>query len=77
MQNKDNAQTKESEVTLLVHDELDEVSGIGQGTFESTGKHRWNTKAILQLSDGRRLATEGEIDLASRSYKGRIIREMS
>jgi hypothetical protein len=27
MQNKDDAQTKESEVTLLVHDELDAVAG--------------------------------------------------
>jgi hypothetical protein len=48
------------------------VTGIGQGTFESTGKHRWRTEGFIQISDGRRVATEGEMDLASRSWKGKI-----
>ena len=48
------------------------VTGIGQGTFESTGKHRWHTEGFIQISDGRRVATEGEMDLASRSWKGKI-----
>jgi hypothetical protein len=66
-----------SECASAFLDNGDEVSGIGQGTFESIGKHRWSTKAILQLSDGRRIASEGEVDLAARSYKGKVIREMS
>ena len=53
-------------------DNGDAVTGIGQGTFESTGKHRWRTEGFIQISDGRRVATEGEIDLASRSWKGKI-----
>ncbi len=50
----------------------DGVNGIGQGTYESTGKNRWRTQAVTQISDGRRVAGEGEIDLASRSWKGKL-----
>jgi hypothetical protein len=53
-------------------DNGDALTGIGQGTFESTGKHRWRTEGFIQISDGRRVATEGEMDLASRSWKGKI-----
>ena len=53
-------------------DNGDGLTGIGQGTFESTGKHRWRTEGFIQISDGRRVATEGEMDLASRSWKGKI-----
>jgi hypothetical protein len=53
-------------------DNGDAVTGIGQGTFESSGKHRWRTNGFIQISDGRRIATEGEMDLASRSWKGKI-----
>ena len=55
-------------------DNGDAVTGIGQGTFESTGKHRWRTNGFIQISDGRRIATEGEMDLASRSWKGKYPR---
>ena len=48
------------------------LTGGGPGTVESVGKHRWSTKGYMDLSDGRRIATEGEIDLASRSWKGTI-----
>jgi hypothetical protein len=48
------------------------LTGDGPGTVESVGKHRWSTKGYMDLSDGRRIATEGEIDLASRSWKGTI-----
>jgi hypothetical protein len=53
-------------------DNGDALTGIGQGTYESTGKHRWRTEGFIQISDGRRIASEGEIDLASRSWKGKI-----
>ena len=42
----------------------------------STGKHRWRTEGFMQISDGRRIASEGEMDLASRSWKGTLF-EMS
>jgi hypothetical protein len=53
-------------------DNGDVTSAIGQGTVESIGKHRWRTEGFLQVSDGRRVFSEGEIDLASRSWKGKL-----
>ena len=52
------------------------LTGIGQGTTESTGKHWWRTEGFMQVSDSRRIASEGEMDLASRSWKGTLF-EMS
>lgn len=65
-----------SECGTAYLDNGDSLSGIGQGTYESTGKHRWRTADFIQISDGRRMAKEGEVDLASRSWKGKIF-EMS
>ena len=53
-------------------DNGDFLHATGQGTYESTGKHKWKTADFLQLSDGRRTSSEGEIDLAERSWKGKI-----
>jgi hypothetical protein len=53
-------------------DNGDIMTGIGQGTFETVGKHRWRTEGFMQLSDGRRIAGDGEIDLAARSWKGKL-----
>jgi hypothetical protein len=50
----------------------DGLTATGQGTYESNGKNRWSTKNIVDISDGRRIASEGEIDLAERSWKGTI-----
>jgi hypothetical protein len=57
-------------------DNGDALSGIGQGTYESSGKQRWRTAGFIQVSDGRRIAGEGEVDFASRSWKGKLF-EMS
>jgi len=65
-----------SECGTAFLDNGDGLSGIGQGTFEGNGKNKWHTAGFLQISDGRRIASEGEIDLASRSYKGKLF-EMS
>ncbi len=54
----------------------DGLSGIGQGTYESSGKHQWRTESFMQISDGRRVRGEGEINLGSRSWKGQLF-EMS
>ncbi len=48
----------------------DLLTGSTTGTFESTGVHRWKTSSIWQISDGTALLSEGEIDLASRAWKG-------
>jgi len=48
----------------------DVMSGVGQGTYESKGRHRWATTNTMELSDGRRISSTGEIDLAARTWKG-------
>ena len=53
-------------------DNGDQTSAGGSGTYESSGKHRWHTIGYLQLSDGRALISEGEIDLATRSWNGKL-----
>lgn len=42
------------------------------GTYESSGKHRWRTVGILHFQDGSSAVSEGEIDLATRSWKGTL-----
>jgi hypothetical protein len=44
----------------------------GSGNFESSGTHRWRTQGNVVFSDGRRIHTEGEMDLASRSWSGKV-----
>jgi hypothetical protein len=65
-----------SECGFAFLDNGDFLHGIGQGTYESKGKHMWHTAGFMQISDGRRIATDGEIDLAGRSWKGKLF-EMS
>ena len=38
-----------------------------RGPMKAPGKHRWRTQSFVQISDGRRISGEGEIDLASRT----------
>jgi hypothetical protein len=42
---------------------------MNKGTYDSAGKHQWDTDGAVQISDGSRKAFEGEIDLAWRSWK--------
>jgi hypothetical protein len=53
-------------------DNGEQRSGTGSGTFENIGKHRLRTQGFVQISDGRTVASEGEIDLATRSWTGKI-----
>jgi len=48
------------------------VSGAGQGTWEELGKHQWRTRMIVSTSDGRTHASDGKLDLASRSLAGKM-----
>jgi hypothetical protein len=50
----------------------DSIRGVAQGTHESSGVHRWRTRGVEKLSDGRTVALEGEIDLATRSWTGKL-----
>jgi len=61
-----------SQVGSAYLDNGDVLNGIGQGTYVTKGKHRWATASIIQISDGRRLSSVGEIDLAARSWKGTL-----
>jgi hypothetical protein len=61
-----------SEVGVAYLDTGEALSGIGRGTYESNGKHRWKTSSTMEISDGRRIAATGEIDLASRTWKGTL-----
>lgn len=53
-------------------DNGDSLAGNGQGTFESIGRHRWRTQELIHISDGRTCGVEGEIDLAARTWTGKI-----
>ena len=52
-------------------DDGNEFSATGSGTYESTGKHHWSTQGVGQISDGRTITFPGELDLATRSWKGK------
>jgi hypothetical protein len=49
----------------------DQMSGTGNGAYESVGVHRWLTQLVVHVSDGTLVYSEGHIDLASRSWVGK------
>jgi hypothetical protein len=53
-------------------DDGESMTGGGPGSYETIGKHRWKTQGILHMSNGQTLTTEGEFDLATRSWNGKI-----
>ena len=48
------------------------VTGEGSGTTQSLGGHKWRVCGQGLTSDGQVLSTDGEMDLASRTYKGKV-----
>ena len=54
-------------------DNGDIITFTGQGTHESSGRHKWRTQNVNQLSDGRTVSAEGEIDLAARTWSGKFV----
>ncbi len=50
----------------------DSLTGNGQGTFESIGRHKWRLQELIHISDGRTYDVEGEMDLAARTWTGKI-----
>jgi len=58
------------------HDDGEQTTLTGTGTYESIGKHRWRTQAHNAfLSNGQTFAFEGEIDLAGRLWTGKIFEQ--
>jgi hypothetical protein len=53
----------------------DRLLGVGAGTYESSGKNRWRTQLVVQISDGRSVVAEGEVDLATRSWGGKLFEQ--
>ena len=53
-------------------DNGEEIDGKREGTWEKIGTHKWRIRAVVYLSDGRTVASDGEIALATRSYTGTI-----
>jgi hypothetical protein len=47
------------------------VRGQGQGTYEECGRHQWRTRMLISVSNGDTIASDGRIDLASRSFSGK------
>ena len=42
------------------------------GTYEAIGGLKWRGRSIGRLSDGRTIAAEGEVDMATRSWTGKL-----
>ena len=49
------------------------VTGSGEGTWEQVkGRYAWKIRIpVIEISDGSRLRSEGEIDLEARTFKGK------
>ncbi len=48
------------------------IRGEGSGTYELTGPARWKTRGLDRLTSGQVIATEGEVDLSTRTWSGKI-----
>ena len=50
------------------------TSSSGEGTWEQVeGKHAWKTRIpALEISDGRVISSQGEIDLEARTFNGHL-----
>jgi len=49
------------------------VTGLGEGTWAEAGKHRWTTRLIVSTSDGKTHASEGLLDLKTRTLSGKML----
>jgi hypothetical protein len=54
-------------------DSGDAVTGTGEGTWEEIGKHRWHTRMIVTTSDGKCHASDGHLDLKTRTLSGKML----
>jgi hypothetical protein len=48
------------------------VTGFGEGNWEESGKHKWRTRLIVSTSDGKCHASEGLLDLKTRTLSGKM-----
>ncbi len=62
-----------SECGALYLDNGDIITYAGRGTYESSGRNKWRTQMVNQLSNGQTHNVEGEIDLAARTWSGKFV----
>jgi hypothetical protein len=53
-------------------DSGEEVNSKAAGTWEKIGTHKWRIRAVSYFSDGRTMAADGKLDLATRSFTGTL-----
>jgi hypothetical protein len=46
--------------------------GLGRGVYEKSGANQWRIRALIQITDGPLLLSEGEVALEGRTYVGTI-----
>lgn len=47
------------------------LGAVGEGAYQALGNHRWRTRLVITISDGQIFASDGELNLASRSIRGK------
>jgi len=50
----------------------DSMSGVSSGVFSASGTNTWRVRAMVVVSDGTVLLSEGEVSLAEQTYKGNL-----
>ena len=50
----------------------DSMSAVGTGVFSESGTNTWRVRAMVIVSDGTVILSEGEVSLAERTYKGKM-----
>ena len=50
----------------------DSMSAVGTGVFSESGTNTWRVRAMVVVSDGTVILSEGEVSLADRTYKGKM-----
>ena len=48
------------------------MSGVSKGVFTESGTNTWRVRALVIVSDGTVLLSDGEVSLAERTYKGNM-----
>jgi len=48
------------------------TGGQGRGVFDKSGTNKWRVRAIIQVTGGPLILTDGEVALEGRSYTGTI-----
>ncbi len=50
----------------------DSMSAVSSGVFSESGTNTWRVRAMVIVSDGTVILSEGEVSLAERTYKGKM-----